>query len=450
MASERVTLTITDSDDESAMSRCRARTGWCGRTSESRRRNWPSTCSSSRIPSSRPTATVRCRSSASVTASVRRTDRAPRASSRRIRPRGRPTSSTPSPSRTTATTTASADRAQPCECDRLGRADEHDRVPPLGVSGHRCRQPVELRIDLDPQPGTDFADAVTAAHTLREVLREAGLEAFRQDQWQPRSACLRADRTDPRVPGCAACRDRGRTRAGAAVAGTGHHTNWWKEERGERIFESTSTRPTATVRWPVPTARAHCRGRRCPLPSSGRARRPGPADVHGAQHPEPPGAGRRPVGDDAGFPGPHRHPAGVVGSRDKENGLGELPFPPEFPEDAGGSRPACSRARRSPRTGTTTVLPPRRTDLAGRAFSYNTIDMISRETINGSPVTEEQIAAWSAEAEAGYDAEVLKKRGRGRPDAERHHRKSWRCGLLSTRSRRSTPVRNAKAKLDPR
>lgn len=41
--------------------------------------------------------------------------------------------------------------------------------------------------------------------------------------------------------------------------------------------------------------------------------------------------------------------------------------------------------------------------------------MISRESINGSPVTEEQIAAWSAEAEAGYDAEVLKKRGRGRP-----------------------------------
>ncbi len=38
--------------------------------------------------------------------------------------------------------------------------------------------PVELRIDLDPQPGTDFADAVRAAHALREVLREAGLDAF--------------------------------------------------------------------------------------------------------------------------------------------------------------------------------------------------------------------------------------------------------------------------------
>jgi hypothetical protein len=37
------------------------------------------------------------------------------------------------------------------------------------------------------------------------------------------------------------------------------------------------------------------------------------------------------------------------------------------------------------------------------------------ETINGVPVTEQQIADWAAEAEAGYDAEALKKRGRGRP-----------------------------------
>lgn len=41
--------------------------------------------------------------------------------------------------------------------------------------------------------------------------------------------------------------------------------------------------------------------------------------------------------------------------------------------------------------------------------------MGGEETINGVPVTEEQIAAWSAEAEAGYDVEVLKRRGRGRP-----------------------------------
>lgn len=41
--------------------------------------------------------------------------------------------------------------------------------------------------------------------------------------------------------------------------------------------------------------------------------------------------------------------------------------------------------------------------------------MSERETINGVPVTEEQIQAWVAEAEAGYDIAELKKRGRGRP-----------------------------------
>ena len=41
--------------------------------------------------------------------------------------------------------------------------------------------------------------------------------------------------------------------------------------------------------------------------------------------------------------------------------------------------------------------------------------MEPRETINGVPVTEEQIQAWVAEAEAGFDVAELKKRGRGRP-----------------------------------
>ena len=41
--------------------------------------------------------------------------------------------------------------------------------------------------------------------------------------------------------------------------------------------------------------------------------------------------------------------------------------------------------------------------------------MGERETINGVPVTEEQIDSWVQEAEAGYDVEILKRRGRGRP-----------------------------------
>jgi hypothetical protein len=35
-----------------------------------------------------------------------------------------------------------------------------------------------------------------------------------------------------------------------------------------------------------------------------------------------------------------------------------------------------------------------------------------KETINGVPVTEEQIQAWADEAERGYDLEQLRRRGR--------------------------------------
>jgi len=41
--------------------------------------------------------------------------------------------------------------------------------------------------------------------------------------------------------------------------------------------------------------------------------------------------------------------------------------------------------------------------------------MEKQETIHGKPVTEKQIASWADEAEAGFDVDALKKRGRGRP-----------------------------------
>lgn len=41
--------------------------------------------------------------------------------------------------------------------------------------------------------------------------------------------------------------------------------------------------------------------------------------------------------------------------------------------------------------------------------------MVAKETINGEHVTEAQIAEWTDDAEAGFDVDELKKRGRGRP-----------------------------------
>ncbi|MGO2746185.1 non-homologous end-joining DNA ligase [Microbacterium sp.] len=95
--------------------------------------------------------------------------------------------------------------------------------------------PVELRIDLDPQPGTDFADAVTAAHGLREVLREAKLEPFIKTSGNRGLHVF-----CPIVPECEFLDVR------HAVIAAGRELerrmpkqvtmNWWKEERGERIF----------------------------------------------------------------------------------------------------------------------------------------------------------------------------------------------------------------------
>ncbi len=95
--------------------------------------------------------------------------------------------------------------------------------------------PVELRIDLDPQPGTDFADAVVAAHTLREVLRDAGLEAFAKTSGNRglhvfTPIVAEHEFLDVRHAVIAAGRELERRMPEQVTM------NWWKEERGERIF----------------------------------------------------------------------------------------------------------------------------------------------------------------------------------------------------------------------
>ena len=95
--------------------------------------------------------------------------------------------------------------------------------------------PVELRIDLDPQPGTGFADAAAVAPALREVLAEAGLDAWIKTSGnrglhvfcpiEPTHEFL-----DVRHAVIAASRELERRMPDKVT------TNWWKEERGERVF----------------------------------------------------------------------------------------------------------------------------------------------------------------------------------------------------------------------
>jgi len=95
-------------------------------------------------------------------------------------------------------------------------------------------RPDELRIDIDPQPGTTFADAKAVAAVVRETLAEMGWTGW------PKTSGNRgihvACRIEPRwefpvVRRCALAFAREVERRSELVT-----TAWWKEERGERVF----------------------------------------------------------------------------------------------------------------------------------------------------------------------------------------------------------------------
>lgn len=106
---------------------------------------------------------------------------------------------------------------------------------PWPVRASDVDHPDELRIDLDPQPGTGFADAVTVAGEARAVLEELGWTGWPKTSGgrglhiyvriQPRWTF-----TEVRQAAIAFARELERRRSDLVT------TNWWKEERGERVF----------------------------------------------------------------------------------------------------------------------------------------------------------------------------------------------------------------------
>ena len=110
--------------------------------------------------------------------------------------------------------------------------------------------PDELRIDLDPQPGTSFADAVRVAGVAKELLEELGLVGYPKTSGN-RGVHIyvriepRWEFTDLRHAAIGFGRELARRDDGVTVA-------WWKEERGSGS-SSTTTRTTATAPSPRPT-----------------------------------------------------------------------------------------------------------------------------------------------------------------------------------------------------
>ena len=106
---------------------------------------------------------------------------------------------------------------------------------PWPVRREDTDRPDELRVDLDPQPGTDFAEAVEAANEARALFTELGLVPFVKTSGgrglhllvriEPRWTFIETRRAI-----IAFARELERRRPELFT------TSWWKEERGARIF----------------------------------------------------------------------------------------------------------------------------------------------------------------------------------------------------------------------
>ena len=206
--------------------------------------------------------------------------------------------------------------------------------------------PDELRIDLDPQPGTGFRDACRVAELVHDVLDELGILGW------PKTSGNRGIhiycRIEPRWD------FREARRAALALARAVERrapdlvtTAWWKEERGPRVFldynqmardrtiasaYSVRARPDATVSAPVTWAElTDCETADFTIATMS-ARFAALGDLHAGI-------------DDVAF---SLEPLLEWAERDeRDRGLGEAPYPPNFPKMPGEpSRVQPSRARR--------------------------------------------------------------------------------------------------------
>jgi DNA ligase D len=210
--------------------------------------------------------------------------------------------------------------------------------------------PDELRIDLDPQPGTDFDDARRVAlEGARELLAELGYTGFVKTSGK--GGVHIYVRIEPRwtfveVRRAAIAFARALERRMPSMV----TTSWWKEERGERVFidynqnardrtiasaYSVRPRPDATVSAPVTWEELPDVNPEDFTIKTMPARFAEVGDPHAAI-------------DDRAF---SLEPLLELSERDeRDHGLGDMPYPPSYPKMPGEPmrvQPSKARANRS-------------------------------------------------------------------------------------------------------
>src|SRR5665648_81958 len=209
-------------------------------------------------------------------------------------------------------------------------------------------RPDELRIDLDPQPGTSFADAARAAYVLRDLLEEIGLTGWAKTSGN-RGVHVYArvspthEFLDVRHGVIGISRELERRMPDEVT------TAWWKEERGQKVFvdynQANRDRTIASAYSPRPLPGAPVS---MPVPWEQLADvRPGDFTVRTVP------AILAADGDAwVGIDDAVGHVSAAIALWDHdtaERGLGEMPFPPDFPKMPGEPpRVQPSRRRRGP------------------------------------------------------------------------------------------------------
>jgi DNA ligase D len=220
---------------------------------------------------------------------------------------------------------------------------------PWPVRRGNTDHPDELRIDLDPQPGTDYQDAVRAVGELRPLLDELGLRG-----WPKTSGGRGLHVFVPIEPEWTFTQVR---RAAIAIGRELSWrnpdritTNWWKEERGERIFVDYNQTARDRTIASAYSVRPHPRAQVSAPLTWGEVADARPEDFDLATMPER----FAQVGDVHAEMEQHVCRLDTVlelaDRHEQDRGTGDMPYPPDHPKAPGEpKRVQPSRAR--PETG---------------------------------------------------------------------------------------------------
>jgi DNA ligase D len=205
---------------------------------------------------------------------------------------------------------------------------------PWPVRASDVDSPDELRIDLDPQPGTDFRQAAEVAGELRAILDELNFVGY------PKTSGGRGVHVYLRIrpqwtfvevrrAAIALARELERRRPDLVTS------KWWKEERGERVFVDFNQ-----------TARDRTIACAYSLRANQRATVSTPVTWAELSTVEPDDFDLRTVPERLAKLGADPHaaiddiahditPLLEWSERDARDGLGDMPYPPEYPKMPG-------------------------------------------------------------------------------------------------------------------